>query len=69
MRNPQVWHHSAFMFCPAALRQAVRKQTLDSVPSTTLSTLSAVAFAIHLKGLGDYVLCGVEDPPHQLELC
>lgn len=61
MRNPQVWHHSAFMFCPAALGQAVGKQTLDAVPSTALSTLSADAFAIILKGLrGDHVLCGAQ---------
>lgn len=49
------------MFCPAALGQAVGKQTLDAVPSTALSTLSADAFAIILKGLrGDHVLCGAQ---------
>lgn len=56
MRNPQVQHRSAFVFSPAALRQAVGKQTLHSVPSTTLSSLSADAFVI----VGDNVLCEAE---------
>lgn len=52
MRNPQVQHRSAFVFSPAA----VGKQTLHSVPSTTLSSLSADAFVI----VGDNVLCEAE---------
>lgn len=58
MRNPQVWHHSAFMFCP----EAGNGETDTWFCSlNSFVHLSADAFAIILKGLsGDNVLCGAE---------